>query len=81
MVAHATITTIYIIVIDVSCMRLLCAIYLNQKGVWLVFFFNFNIKPPNKQIEQNAFLTLYALISQNGQTRSNNLSANCQRIV
>ena len=34
MVAHATITTIYIIVIEVSCMHLLlCAIYQNQKGV------------------------------------------------
>ena len=42
MVAHATITTIYIIVIEVSRMHLLlCAIYQNQKGVWLVrFFFN-----------------------------------------
>ena len=36
MVAHATIT-IYIIVIEVYCMHLLCAIYQNQKGVWLVF--------------------------------------------
>ena len=37
MVAHATITTIYIIVIEVSCMHLLlCAVYQNQKGVWLV---------------------------------------------
>ena len=46
MVAHATITTIYIIVIEVSRMHLLlCAIYQNQKGVWLVCFFltNFNI--------------------------------------
>ena len=40
MVAHATITTICIIVIEVSCMHLLlCAIYQNQKGVWLVCFF------------------------------------------
>ena len=39
MVAHTTITTIYIIAIEVSCMHLLlCAIYQNQKGVWLVFF-------------------------------------------
>ena len=40
MVAHATtITTIYIIVIEVSCMHLLLyAIYQNQKGVWLVFW-------------------------------------------
>ena len=46
MVAHATIT-IYIIVIEVSCMHLLlCAIYQNQKGVWLVVFLtNFNIRP------------------------------------
>ena len=46
MVAHA-ITTIYIIVIEVSCMHLLlCAIYQNQKGVWLVVFLtNFNIRP------------------------------------
>ena len=41
MVAHA-ITTIYIIVIKVSCMHLLlCAIYQNRKGFWLVFFFFF----------------------------------------
>ena len=41
MVAHATITTIYIIVIEVSRMHLLlCAIYQNQKGVWLVCFYN-----------------------------------------
>ena len=41
MVAHA-ITTIYIIVIEVSWMHLLlCAIHQNQKGVWLVcLFFN-----------------------------------------
>ena len=46
MVAHATITTVYIIVIEVSCMHLLCAIYQNQKGVWLVVFLtNFNIRP------------------------------------
>ena len=33
-VAHATITTTYIIVIEVSCLHLLlCAIYQNQKGV------------------------------------------------
>ena len=42
MVAHATITTIYIIIIEISCMYLLlCAIYQNQKGVWLVFFNKF----------------------------------------
>ena len=34
---HGTIT-IYIIVTEVSCMHLLCAIYQNQKGVWLVCF-------------------------------------------
>ena len=35
-VAHAS-TTIYTIVIEVFCMQLLlCAIYQNQKGVWLV---------------------------------------------
>ena len=48
MVAHATITTIYTIVIEVSCMHLLlCAIYQNQKRVWLVCFFltNFSIRP------------------------------------
>ena len=47
MVAHATITTINIIVIEISCMHLLlCAIYQNQKGVWLVLFLtNFNIRP------------------------------------
>ena len=49
MVAHATITTIYIIVIEVSRMHLLlCAIYQNQKGVWLVCLFfltSFNITP------------------------------------
>ena len=47
MFAHATITTIYIIAIEVSCMHLLlCAIYQNQKGVWLVVFLtNFNIRP------------------------------------
>ena len=40
MFAHATITTIYIIAIEVSCIHLLlCAIYQNQKGVWLVCFF------------------------------------------
>ena len=40
MVAHATITTIYIIVIEVSRMHLLlCAIYQNQKDAWLVCFF------------------------------------------
>ena len=40
MVAHATITTIYTTVIEVSCMHLLlCAIYQNQKRVWLVCFF------------------------------------------
>ena len=34
MFAHATITTIYIIAIEVSCMHLLlCAIYQNQKGL------------------------------------------------
>ena len=48
MAAHA-ITTIYIIVIEVSCMHLLlCPIHQNQKGVWLVFCFfltNFNIRP------------------------------------
>ena len=47
MVARATITTIYIIVIEVYCMHLLlCAIYQNQKGVCLVCFFltNFNIR-------------------------------------
>ena len=46
MVAHA-INTIYIIVIEVSCMHLLCAIYQNQKGVWLFYFLrtNFNIRP------------------------------------
>ena len=38
-VAHTTITTIYMIVIEVSCMHLLRAIYQNQKGVWLVCFF------------------------------------------
>ena len=47
MVAHATFTTIYIIVIEVSRMHfLLCAIYQNQKGVWLVCLFfltSFNI--------------------------------------
>ena len=43
MVAHATITTIYIIVIEVSRMHLLlCAIYQNQKGVWLVCLLFFN---------------------------------------
>ena len=37
MVAHAT---IYITVIEVSCMHLLlCAIYQTQKGVWLVNVF------------------------------------------
>ena len=42
MVAHA-ITTIYVIVIKVSCMHLLlCAIYQNQKGFWLVCFFFLN---------------------------------------
>ena len=42
MVAHATITTIYIVVIEVSCMHLLLwAIYQNQKGIWLVLFFFF----------------------------------------
>ena len=49
MVPHATITIIYIIVIEVSRMQLLlCAIYQNQKGVWLVFLFyltSFNITP------------------------------------
>ena len=47
MVTHA-ITTIYIIVIEVSCMHLLiCAVYQNQKGVWLDFFLlaNFSIRP------------------------------------
>ena len=40
MAAHVTITTIYIIVVEVSCMNLLlCAIYQNQKGVWLVCLF------------------------------------------
>ena len=39
MVAHA-ITTIYKIVIEVSCMHLLlCAIHQNQKGVWVVCLF------------------------------------------
>ena len=40
MVAQTTITTAYIIVIEVSCMHLLlCAMcYQNQKEVWLVFF-------------------------------------------
>ena len=39
MVAHTTITTKYITVIEVSCMHLLlCAICQNQRGVWLVFF-------------------------------------------
>ena len=34
MFAHATITTIYIIAIEVSCMHLLlCANYQNQKGL------------------------------------------------
>ena len=87
MVAHATIT-IYITVIEVSCMHLLlCAIYQNQKGVWLLFLlfcfnkFQYQTQIPNKQIEQNAFLTLYAPISQNGQTHSNNLSANSRGIV
>ena len=43
MVAHATITTIYIIVIEVSRMHLLlCAIYQNQKGVRLVCLLFFN---------------------------------------
>ena len=32
-------------------------------------------------MKENAFLTLYAPISQNGLTRPNNPSANCQRIV
>ena len=46
MVAHATITTIYIIVTEVYCMHLLlCVTYENQKGVWLVrFLTNFNIR-------------------------------------
>ena len=47
MVAYATITTIYIIVIKISWMHLLCAIYQNQKGVWLAFFYflaTFNIR-------------------------------------
>ena len=40
MVAHPTTTAIYKIVTEVSCMHLLlCAIYQNQKGVWLVWFF------------------------------------------
>ena len=87
MVAHVTNTTIYIIVIEVSGMHLLlCAIYQTQKGVWLVCFiflnkFQYQTYIPNKPIEQNAFLTLYAPVSQNVQTNSNNLSANCQRIV
>ena len=39
MVAH-DITSIYITVIEVSCMHLLlCAIYQTQKGVWLVNVF------------------------------------------
>ena len=43
MFAQATITTIYIIVIEVSQMHLLLsAIYQNQKGVWLVCLFFFN---------------------------------------
>ena len=72
MVADATIT-IYIIVIEVSSMHLLlCAIYQNQKGLWLICFFlnkfQYQTYTPNKQIEQNAFLTLDAPISQNGQT-------------
>ena len=63
MVAHA-ITTIYKTVIEFSSMHLLlCAIYQNRKGVWLVcFFFNkFRYQTisifPNKQIEQNANFT------------------------
>ena len=49
MVVYSTITAIYIIVIEVSRMHLLlCAIYQNQKGVWLVCLFfltSFNITP------------------------------------
>ena len=38
MVAHTTITTKYITVIEVSFTHLLlCAICQNQRGVWLVF--------------------------------------------
>ena len=41
MVVHGTITIIYIIVIEVSSMHLLCAIYQNQKkGMACLFFFN-----------------------------------------
>ena len=40
MIAHATIITIYKILIEVSRIHLLlCAIYQNQKGVWLVCLF------------------------------------------
>ena len=40
MVAHAITTAYIIVIVIVSCMQLLlCAIYQNQKGVWLVYFF------------------------------------------